>query len=246
MVHGHSGRSVGLGLIAPHLDADQPYYGFVARGMDGRRLPHRTIAAMAADYLAEVREVQPHGPYYVGGFCAGGLVAYEMAQQLFAAGEQVVRLVLLDTAHPTLFAPPPRWLHAARSAKLLARRLRMRTVLALRGAAPIRLGERIVNETLRRGATHYRAKPYPGRITLIRSEIHHRSTDLHMGWLGAAAEGVELRRIPGNHAYLLTRDQIGPAARELQECLHEAHGQVSSRPPLAPTAPLPARHRMSA
>jgi acyl-CoA synthetase (AMP-forming)/AMP-acid ligase II/thioesterase domain-containing protein/acyl carrier protein len=229
MVHGHSGRSLGLGLIAPHLNADQPFYGFVARGMDGKRLPHRTIAAMAADYVTEVREVQPHGPYYLGGFCAGGTVAYEMAQRLIAAGESVAALVLLDTAHPRLFARPPRWLHAARTAKLYARRALMWAVLAWGRSTSIKRGERIVNETLRRGATFYHAKPYPGRLTLIRSETHHRSADPHMGWLGATAGGVDLRRVPGDHAYILTPDQIGPAAREIQACLRDASERETSR-----------------
>ncbi len=97
----------------------------------------------------------------------------------------------------------------------------MRATFACGRPAAVRLGERIVNETLRRGATHYQALPYPGRITLIRSEVHHRSTDPHMGWIGTAAEGVELRRIPGDHSYLLTRQNIGPAAREIQACLRE-------------------------
>lgn len=241
MVHGHSGRSVGLGMIAPHLDADQPYYGFVARGMDGRRLPHRTIAAMAADYIGEIRQVQPHGPYCLGGFCAGGMVAYEMAQQLFAAGERVARLLLLDTAHPRLFAHPPRWLQMARNAKLAGRRFAMRAVLATGRLARVKLGERIVNETLRRGAMLYDAKPYPGRITLIRSEVHYRSTDLHLGWIGVAAGGVDLRRVPGDHTYILTRDNIGPAAREMQTCLREAQLEESTRGSLELTRRVPAR-----
>jgi thioesterase domain-containing protein/acyl carrier protein len=225
MVHGHSGRALGLGFIAPHLDADQPYYGFVARGMDGRRLPRRTIAAIAADYIAELRDVQPLGPYYLSGFCAGGLVAYEMAQQLHAAGQRVAAVVMVDSAHPKHYAPPPRWLHAARSAKLVARRAGMQLVLAAGRAAPVRLGERIVNETMRREATGYCVKPYAGRVTLIRSEKHHRSTDPYMGWLGVAAGGVDLRLIPGDHDRLLTIANIGPAARELQRCVTEAAAQ---------------------
>lgn len=222
MVHGHSGRSIGLGLIAPHLDADQPYYGFVARGMDGRNVPDRAIPEFAARYLREMREVQPRGPYYLGGFCSGGMVAYEMAQQLFQAGERVALLALLDTAHPSRFADPPWWLQSARNAKLCVRRTLMWIRLALGRPASTRLGERIVNETLRRGAGLYRPAPYPGRITLIRSEIHARSTEPYLGWDGTASAGIDLRRIAGDHSLLFTRDHIGPAARELQTCLREA------------------------
>jgi len=52
---------------------------------------------MARDYLADVRRVQPQGPYLLGGFSGGGLVAFEMARQLELAGEHTAALVLLDT-----------------------------------------------------------------------------------------------------------------------------------------------------
>ncbi len=59
----------------------------------------------AADYIAELRQVQPHGPYLLGGFSGGGLTAWEMAQQLEAAGEEVALLVLLDTPLPHATRP---------------------------------------------------------------------------------------------------------------------------------------------
>jgi acyl-CoA synthetase (AMP-forming)/AMP-acid ligase II/thioesterase domain-containing protein/acyl carrier protein len=222
MVHGHSGRSVGLGFIAPHLDADQPFYGFVARGMDGRRLPHRTVVAMAADYVREIRQLQPHGPYLLGGFCAGGMVAFEMAQQLLRGGESVARLVLVDTAHPSCYVAAPRWLQAARTAKLAARRIVMGALLRAGRAPKVKLGERIVNETMRRGAATYIPQPYAGRITLVRSDTHPRTDDPLFGWDGVAALGVDRRRFAGDHAQAWTRERIAPAAREIQACLTAA------------------------
>jgi thioesterase domain-containing protein len=59
-----------------------------------------TIEAMAARHLAELRKAQPHGPYRLGGFCAGGLIALEMARELKAAGEVVERVVMVDSVHP--------------------------------------------------------------------------------------------------------------------------------------------------
>jgi thioesterase domain-containing protein len=222
MVHGHSGRSVGLGLFATCLDTDQPYYGFVARGMDGRRLPHWDFADMAVDYLRELREVQPQGPYYLGAVCSGGMIAYEMAQQLFAAGQPVALLALLDTAHPSLYGLPGRGPQAARTTKLLMRRLLFRLLLACGHRAPVRLGERIVNETIRRRAATYPAQPYPGKLTIIRSEVHHRSPDPHLGWTGWAKGGVDLHRVPGDHSYLFTRRNAELAAQQLRICLREA------------------------
>ncbi|AHG93595.1 amino acid adenylation domain protein (plasmid) [Gemmatirosa kalamazoonensis] len=75
-------------IVLPTVRPDAPH---------GTEAP-ATIEAMARRHVAELRRVRPHGPYLVGGFCVGGLVAYEIAQQLAAAGERVELLVLVDTA----------------------------------------------------------------------------------------------------------------------------------------------------
>ncbi|MDB4983277.1 MAG: polyketide synthase, partial [Myxococcales bacterium] len=86
-----------LGLI---LGSERPVYGLQARGLFGGLAPHETFEEMARDYLAELRTVQPTGPYLLGGFSGGGLTAYEMARQLLEAGETVQLVVLLDTPVP--------------------------------------------------------------------------------------------------------------------------------------------------
>jgi acyl-CoA synthetase (AMP-forming)/AMP-acid ligase II/thioesterase domain-containing protein/acyl carrier protein len=230
MVHPHSGRSIGIGHIAPHLSSAQPYYGFAARGMDGRRLPHRSLQEMAAAYIMEVRAVQPEGPYLLGGFCAGGIVAYEMAQQLTAAGACVAQLVMIDSAHPRYHAPPAPWLQASRAAKLAARRAAMRIKLALGSPPSIKLGERIVNETMRRGVKLYSPKPYSGRLALMRSDMHHRTDEPHLGWLDLATQGIELIPFAGDHKDPWTPNRIGPAARRLQACLEAALTSVGFVP----------------
>lgn len=83
--------------LVKHLDANQPFYGLQAQGLDGKRPPLNRIEQMATNYLTEIRSLQPEGPYYLGGFCAGGIVAYEMAQQLHRQGQEVALLVLMDT-----------------------------------------------------------------------------------------------------------------------------------------------------
>jgi amino acid adenylation domain-containing protein len=77
-----------------HLDRRQPFYALHTLGTDGGPLPER-IEDMAAFYLRLVRQARPHGPYLIGGFCNGGLIAYEMAQQLRAEGETVEATVLV-------------------------------------------------------------------------------------------------------------------------------------------------------
>ena len=74
--------------LARHIDADRPFYALHPHGLHGEETP-RTIAAMAASRLEEVRRLQPRGPYLLGGFCNGALVAFEMARLLQAQGETV-------------------------------------------------------------------------------------------------------------------------------------------------------------
>src|SRR5690606_7286479 len=77
---------------------EQPVYALESRAMRGGLPEFDTIEEMAAHYVAEIRTVQPRGPYYLSGYCFGGNVAYEMARQLEAAGETVALLALLDSA----------------------------------------------------------------------------------------------------------------------------------------------------
>ncbi|WP_199755411.1 non-ribosomal peptide synthetase, partial [Chroococcidiopsis cubana] len=86
--------------LARHLGTEQPFYGLQPFGMDGLHPPLTSIEEMAASYIEALRQIQPHGPYQLGGWSFGGLVAYEMAQQLHQAGEQVSFLAILDTIAP--------------------------------------------------------------------------------------------------------------------------------------------------
>jgi thioesterase domain-containing protein len=81
--------------LARDLGADQPFYILDPYRFDGLKY-FPTMAELVADYVKTLRSVQPHGPYLLGGFCGAGLIAYETACQLLAAGEAVDLLVLID------------------------------------------------------------------------------------------------------------------------------------------------------
>ena len=100
LVAGMFGNVLNLRHLAQLLGTDRRFYGVQARGLLGGAEPHTRLEDAARDYLAEIRQVQPHGPYLIGGFSGGGLTALEMAQQLRAAGEEVALLTLLDTPLP--------------------------------------------------------------------------------------------------------------------------------------------------
>ncbi len=114
-VHGFAGGVGAYAALAQALGCDQPFYGLQAAGVDGRLPPDETIEAMAARYVADVRRVQPVGPYHVGGYCFGGVVAFEMARQLMAQGEPPARVAIIEGMAPRRFhqrlAPydPRRW-----------------------------------------------------------------------------------------------------------------------------------------
>lgn len=98
-VHAAGGNVLEYHDLARLLGPDQPFYGLQAQGLDGSQPPHTTIEDMAAHYIKEMREVQPEGPYLLGGRSSGGTVAFEMACQLAEQGEEVALLALLD-AYP--------------------------------------------------------------------------------------------------------------------------------------------------
>lgn len=84
--------------LAGRFTFDRPFYGLQPRGLDGREAPLTSVEAMAEYYVDQIRRVRPRGPYHIGGYCFGGIVAFEMARQLVASGDEVARLVIIDAA----------------------------------------------------------------------------------------------------------------------------------------------------
>ena len=99
-IHGVEGGVLGYRDLAIALGEDQPLYGIQARGLDGRETRDASIEEMAARYIDIMRSHQPQGPYRIGGYCFGGVVAYEMARQLEKVGEQVSVLAMFEGSIP--------------------------------------------------------------------------------------------------------------------------------------------------
>lgn len=100
MVHPPGGIVVCYRELAQQINSMQPLYGIRSRGLHGHESLPESIKEMAGEYLEAVKSVQSEGPYTIGGWSLGGLVAFEMAHQLIASGEQVTKLILLDTTIP--------------------------------------------------------------------------------------------------------------------------------------------------
>jgi len=97
LVHGAEGNVLLYGRLTQYLGPDQPVYGLQSKGLNGDGSVNATLEEMASQYIKEVMTVQPHGPYSLGGYCLGGTIAFEMAQQLRAMGETVGLVLMLAT-----------------------------------------------------------------------------------------------------------------------------------------------------
>ena len=114
LVHAAGGNVIVYDDLARHLGEDQPVYGLQAQGLDGQQPLHGSIEEMAEAYRKEIQELQPHGPYMLGGYCMGGTVALEIARQLCEQDEEVALVALLDCHNWNRMPAIPRlgrWYH---------------------------------------------------------------------------------------------------------------------------------------
>lgn len=235
----------GVGIyypLLPYLPPDLPVYGLIQQvsAAGSSRVEDR-----AAAYVAAMRAVQPEGPYHLGGVSYGGMVAFEMAQQLRAAGQETALLALLDTPGPGAYQPyqgARRVIGYAQNAVrggpvYLTRKLRSR--LRRRGpkqavAGPIP-DQALLRAGFSRSAAAYTVQPYDGRITLF--ALSHRSAftdslfdpvlgrvDPLLGWGEVARGGVEHWPLPGEHVGILKEPYVAVLGERLHDCLLRCSG----------------------
>ena len=106
VVHGAGGNVLFLSTLTRALGGERPIFGFQAMGTNDGEIPDPSIEVMASRYVAEIRAHAP-GPYLLGGYSGGGIVALEMSRQLIEAGESVEHVILFDSVPPR--TPWPSW-----------------------------------------------------------------------------------------------------------------------------------------
>ncbi len=111
LVHDGDGETMLYRNLAIRLDPGHAVFGLQPLARSGLPMAHTRISEMAAYHVERIRSVQPEGPYLLGGMCAGGVIAYEMARQLRGLGEPVAVVALLDAAEPS--ASPRAWRESA-------------------------------------------------------------------------------------------------------------------------------------
>jgi amino acid adenylation domain-containing protein/non-ribosomal peptide synthase protein (TIGR01720 family) len=110
-VHPSGGTVFRYTNLARHLGPDQPFYGLQTPGGAENSDAFRTMEDIAAYYIKEMQTIQPQGPYYLGGWSLGGVIAFEIARQLCSQGQEVALLALFDSYAPTII--PQSHLHSA-------------------------------------------------------------------------------------------------------------------------------------
>jgi thioesterase domain-containing protein/acyl carrier protein len=263
LVHGAGGNVLGFRELAHYFGADQPVYGLQARGVDGKQSPHGSIAEMADAYLAELREVQPSGPYYLGGYSGGGLIAFEMARRLRALGEAVPFVGMIDTWCPQL----PQRTKLQRGLLHIRRLLRRGPLYPLRilqtkwqrwtaarinakareqgGVMPSDLRGFEVQFAFERAFERHVVARHEGNVWLFRAAEQPENTryvfDGDLGWRPWVGGALSVVRCPGNHFTMCTEPNVQVLCRELMAALDAAGAAPApaASPPAPPTTASP-------
>ena len=231
--------------LAQAVAPERSVWGIKAAGLRGEELPSPDVPVMAAAYVREMREVASGGPYLVAGWSFGAFVAYEVAQQLLALGEEVERLLLLAPP-PQMPLPPPyagiddaRRAHdeaielvrmilaetdGGRDAFLLEARLadvlessRMGVLLDLAPDRRELLHQLRVRSVHMNAGERYRLRPYPGRITVVEGQQDGLAPDAVAGrWAPWARGGLDVVLVPGEHETVLQPPGAAEIARHLR------------------------------
>jgi acyl transferase domain-containing protein/thioesterase domain-containing protein/acyl carrier protein len=240
-----AGSSLCYRHLAPLLDPDRTFYGIESRGLhDGPVL--RRLEDMAADHIELIRQVQPRGPYLLGGWSFGAMVSHEVARQLIAAGETVTLLIGVDGFQPSTGGRPlwtsPSLLARSSLLQLQARlglgvspqvryRLgaaedRVRRIGEIAGAArknPQDMPRYVAVHNANIGAMlRYRPRPVPCDLLLLKAGATPADGARFAGRLGELYRRVVVRPLPGDHWTVLDPPNVGRVAEEIRNALGDA------------------------
>ncbi len=248
-VHGAGGNVLNFRDLSRAMGRSQPFYGVQAYGVDGIERPLSTIEEMATAYLGHIRALQPQGPYLLGGYSGGGIVAFEMARQITAAGGTVGLVVMFDTFPPQIpdrdvsirmrlqRLKEERWTYVS---NIVSRRLRERRavrdmarieeIVRAGGVVPSELRETHIERTFLAAAKRYVLRPWTGHVVLMRATEQHfsfRALGEAYGWDTVVGDGFELVKVPGDHDTLVVEPNATTLVRLLRTTLDRT--QAASR-----------------
>jgi amino acid adenylation domain-containing protein len=244
-VHPVGGSVLCYADLSRHLEPDQPFYGLQALGLAEEQQPHTRVEVMARHYLDLIQTVQVEGPYLLGGWSIGGVIALEMAQQLQAQGQSVALLALLDSHAPqddrerkpddvellasfALDLGLP--LHDLKldheRLKALGADERLAWVLEQVHKARLLPEDIGLAQTRRifqvfkhnvRAVRQYEPRPYPGAVALFKAREWRYENEVaaDLGWSALVDGGVNVHEVPGNHYTLVREPNVASLAEQL-------------------------------
>lgn len=248
-IHGGDGGTLIYRELCDGLAKDRPFYTLEAPALSGEGDVAPTIEETARLYLEQIKTVQSEGPYLLGGYCFGGIVVYEIAQQLKKAGEKIELLCLFDTDNPSV---APRYLSLAERAsrqwsehsdkswvgrvgKLsgrfgegLVNKLKTKgekaaaSVVSSTGMdAGAKLQTVIVREAHDRAMRRYTPRAYEGDVVLFTAENQGDGVVYppHLGWEGYVRGDLKVVTIPGEHLTIFEQPHVATLASELSQIL---------------------------
>ena len=252
-VHPVGGNVLCYVELARALPREQPIYGVQAAPVAPHAAaPMETLPELAARYVAELRKVQPRGTYQLLGWSLGGVLAFEMAQQLHQAGQTVSLLALLDSHAPG--SPSTASLESVSEESLLAwflqdflqqqdrvpkSQLPQEQLTDLPSALgylheKALLGKDTEEEQLRslyamfrrnlKLLQNYRPRPYAGSVVLLRAQGSTAAAAPDYGWAAVCQGPLDIISVPGDHYTMLSRDTAGIVAQLLASRLVEGAG----------------------
>lgn len=250
-VHDQNGHVLNFRDLARYLGPEQPFYGIQCLGLDGEVFPFTRMEDMAGHYLGEIRKIQPSGPYYIGGYSFGGRVAFAIAQELRAAGEEVALLAMLDTYYHLgqKRVGMRQWLtrHRERLANLHPRERPAYFALRVANAVTIskiairsrvipalwRIYERLdqpvprflIQPTVGNDIIrrNFHPQPYDGDAVLFQTELPaSKHREVHEGWRRLILGNLDIRPVPGRHFDFLKEPHVRTLAAELSDCLAQS------------------------
>ncbi len=251
IVAGMFGNVLNLRHLALPFSTERPVYGVQARGLIGDREPHTDAVTAARDYLSEIRQRQPEGPYLLGGYSGGGVIAYEMAQQLRDAGQEVAVLAMLDSplpVRPSLTRKDKALIKLAEFRRkgpgYAVQWLRDRRAWqqAQRGSAgPAQavdsssFNDDKISSAFLSAMTSYATPTWDGPMTLFRPPLDYHWQVSGGRWVTAAKEYVypdndwtryaarmEVIEVPGDHENMVLAPNVTVLAQELREVIARA------------------------
>ena len=210
-IHMHNGNSHRWSRLLRYLNQDQPLYAIQPRALDPAQKPQSDIVEMATLYISEMKKVQAKGPYRLFGLCFGGMVAFEMAQQLHKQGEKVSFLGFVDNYVPSFHSSESglksklnRFLSMSMDEKIQLAGKVKNVILSRSGlSSSAENKNQSEMEDIRvihtRALQAYNPQSYNGKIYLFKTEeVYPDVNDEHLGWDAIASKGVEFVKIDGS------------------------------------------------